>query len=168
MPERRAKRTREHTRGGNSTTPPSKRAVKATKKHLQPQISEWLTDDEIVCSNTATEEEDDTKSATPSPSTQQSIPPTQQTVTEMLSPITSQPGSADRNTPRVDSSPITNALKLSASASSLRKDFAMCEQIMNEKHQYLVGMLDGMNNKVSSIADQMCLLEDRIKKTGRK
>ena len=170
MPERqivkRAKRTREQTRGGNSTTPPSKRAVKATKKHLQPQISEWLTDDEIGCSNTAMEEEDGTKSATPPPSTQPSTPlPTQPTVTEMLSPITSQPGgSAERNPPRVDSSPISNALDLVASACSLRKDFATCEQIMTEKHHFLVGMLDSMNSKVSSFADQLCLLEDRIKK----
>ena len=105
MPERqivkRAKRTREHTRGGSSISPPSKRAIKATKKQLQPPISEWLTDDEIVCSHAATEEVDDIIDSTPPPHTQESLPPTQHTVAEILSPIMSQPaGSADRNTPR--------------------------------------------------------------------
>ena len=39
----------------------------------------------------------------------------------------------------------------------------MCEQIMTEKHQLLVTMLDGMNNSVSSIAEKLGLLESRVK-----
>ena len=63
---------------------------------------------------------------------------------------------------------MTIALNLAASASSLRKDFTTCEQIMTEKHQFLVAMLDGMNSKVGSIADQLYLLEDRVKKLEEK
>ena len=39
----------------------------------------------------------------------------------------------------------------------------MCEQIMSEKHQILVAMLDGMDRKVSSIGEQMASLESRVK-----
>ena len=44
-------------------------------------------------------------------------------------------------------SPIS-APNLAASATSVRKDFATCEKIMTEKHQFHVAMLDGMSTTV--------------------
>ena len=82
---------------------------------------------------------------------------------DMLSPLLSQP--IERNSSPVNitpNSPISNALNLAASAASLKKDFVICEQIMTEKHKFLVDMLDGMNNKVSSIAEKLASLENRV------
>ena len=59
---------------------------------------------------------------------------------------------------------MSNVLNLVASASSLRKDFATCEQIMTEKHQFLVAMLDSMNSKVMDIEEKVCMIEDRVQK----
>ena len=60
-------------------------------------------------------------------------------------------------------SPISYVLNLAASVASLRKDFATCERIMTEKHQFLVAMLDGMSTTVSTIADKLESLETRVK-----
>ena len=45
--------------------------------------------------------------------------------------------------------PIANhkCVKPSSVATSLRNAFAMCEKVINEKHQFLVAMLDGMDKK---------------------
>ena len=60
-------------------------------------------------------------------------------------------------------SPISDTFNLAAGAASLKKDFATCEHIMTEKHQFLVAMLDGMNRTVSTIADKLDTLETRIR-----
>ena len=86
---------------------------------------------------------------------------------DILSPILYQPrdngerGSTSQITNAT--SPISNALNLASSAASLRNDFAMCERIMTEKHQFLVSMLDGMNNTVFSIETKVMALETRVK-----
>ena len=84
----------------------------------------------------------------------------------MLSPITSQPGgSAERNPSQTgEVSPVSDALNLAASASFLRKDFATCQQIMTEKHQFLVAMLDSMNNKVMNIEEKVGMIEDHVQR----
>ena len=81
----------------------------------------------------------------------------------MLSPLLSQP--IERNSSPVNitpNSPISNASNLAASAASLKKDVVICEQIMTEKHKFPVDILDGMNNKVSSIAEKLASLENRV------
>ena len=66
---------------------------------------------------------------------------------DMLSPILSQQDHSNGLVNNTSQSPITNVLNLAASATSLRDDFAMCEKVINEKHQFLVAMLDGMDKK---------------------
>ena len=161
------KRAREQTtRGGSSISPPKKRTIKAAKRNLQPSISECLTDDEFVCSQTPPTDTHEDKHPTPPPTTQHTPPSTQHSMADMLSPITSQPGGSAERSPsqRTDTSPISNTLNLAASATSLRNDFATCERILNEKHQFVVSMLDSMNNKVIDITNKLCMLDDRVKK----
>ena len=83
----------------------------------------------------------------------------------MLSPIMFQQRANEKNTAHNSNtnSLISDALKLAASASSLRKNFAPCERIMTEKHQFLVAMLDGMSTTVSTRADKLESLETRVK-----
>ena len=64
--------------------------------------------------------------------------------------------------------PIFEALNLSASATSLREDIAVCEQIMTEMHHFLVLMLDSMARKVSCIGEKFKDLEHRVNKLGKK
>ena len=59
-------------------------------------------------------------------------------------------------------SPITDVLNLAASAISLRDDFAMCEKVINEKHQFLVAMLDGMDKKIMGFSENQLNLEKRV------
>ena len=77
----------------------------------------------------------------------------------MPSPIMSQQrANEDRKNTAHNSntnSAISDALNLAASAAYLRKDFATCEKIMTEKHQFLVAMLDGMSTTISTIADKL-------------
>ena len=57
----------------------------------------------------------------------------------MLSPILSQSReSGKKNVPAKEpiNSPISDVFNLAASASSLRQDFATCEMIMSEKHNF--------------------------------
>ena len=85
--------------------------------------------------------------------------------TELLSPITSQPWCSAERRPLNNSdvaSPISDALNIAASATSLSNDIQLCEKLMTEKHQFLVAMLDGMNQKVTSIADKIFTLEQRV------
>ena len=142
------KRPREQScKGGSGVTPPpsekrTSRAIRKRKNTIQTSLSEWVTDDDPTHSQP-------TRVFTP-PLSQ--IPISQ---SNMLSPILSQP--IERNSSPVNitpNSPISNALNQAASAAFLKKKFVMCEQIMNEKHRFLVHMLDGMNNKVSSIAEK--------------
>ena len=63
-------------------------------------------------------------------------------------------GSANHND-ITQTSPISSALNIAASASSLREDFAQCEQVMTKKHQFVVTILDGVNKKVDNIALQV-------------
>ena len=84
------------------------------------------------------------------------------TPVEPLNPVTSQTvGRANQND-ITQTSPISSALNIAASASSLREDFALCEQVMTEKHQFVVTILDGMNKKVDNIALQINNLEQRV------
>ena len=150
------KRPREQScKGGSGVTPPpqekrTSRAIRKRKNTIQTALSEWVTDDD----------------ATHSQPTKMSTPPLSQipiSQPDMLSPILSQP--IERNSSPVNitpNSPISNALNLAASAASLKKDFVICEQIMTEKHKFLVDMLDGMSNKVSSIAEKLAALENRV------
>ena len=161
------KRARDQTtRGGSSISPPKKRTMKAAKRNLQPTISEWLTDDEIVCSQVSPTDKHEEKPPTPSPTIQHTPTSTQHSMADMLSPIMSQPGGSAERSPsqRTDTSPITNTLNLAASATSLRNDFATCERILTEKHQFVVSMLDTMHNKVIDITNKLCMLDDRVKK----
>ena len=65
----------------------------------------------------------------------------------MLSSILSQQYHSDGFVNNTSQSSITNVLNLAASATSFRNDFAMCEKVISEKHQFLVAMLDGMDKK---------------------
>ena len=104
-----------------------------------------------------------TPDVTPSPSSHLSICKP----ADILSPILSQPrdngerGSTAQITNAT--SPISNTLNLAFSAASLRNDFAMCERIMTEKHQFTVSMLDSLNNTVFSIETKVMALETRVK-----
>ena len=64
--------------------------------------------------------------------------------------------------------PLVVPLNIAASASSLREDFALCEQVMTEKHQFVVTILDGMNKKVDNIALQINNLEQRVEVIEKK
>ena len=160
------KRTREQSTKGNSgISPPSKRtAVKQNKKvnsTSQPPISDWIYigEEESFGDSSENIESLDTELEIP--------PPSQFTATDykLLSPITSQPGnSAERRSLNNSdvTTPISDALNIAASATSLSKDLQLCEIILTEKHQFLVAMLDGMNKKVTSIADKIFTLEQRV------
>ena len=71
---------------------------------------------------------------------------------------------SDLNILKKNSIPISEALNLAASATSLREDIAACEQIMTERHHFLVSMLDGMDRKVSIIGGKFKDLEQRVNK----
>ena len=60
--------------------------------------------------------------------------------------------------------PIPEALNLAASATLLSEDIAACEQIMTERHHFLVSMIDGMDRKVSIIGEKFKDLEQRVNK----
>ena len=85
----------------------------------------------------------------------------------MLNPIMSQQrANEERKNTAHDSntnSLISDSLNLSACTASLRKDFATCERIMTEKHQFFVAILDGMSTTVSTIADKQESLKTRVK-----
>ena len=53
-------------------------------------------------------------------------------------------------------------LNLAASAISLRDEFAMCEELINEKQQFLVAMLDGMDKIIMGFSENLLNLEKRI------
>ena len=164
----RGKRQREQTnREVSGITPPKKKtsvAFRRRKNTVQTSISEWITDDDVTHSKDATAPRDP-ESVTPNDTP--NTPPHSQPA-DMLSPILSQPrGSDERRSSSITqnpTSPISSALNLAASAASLRQDFALCEKVMTEKHQFLVSMLEGMNNTVSNIAEKLGLLESRVSK----
>ena len=158
------KRTRDQSKGNSGISPPSKRTgtVKLNKRAnctSQPPISDWIDigEEESFGNSSQNIETLDTEVEVHPPS---QFPETEHT--ELLSPITSQPGcSAERRTLNISdvASPITDALNIAASATSLSNDIHLCEKLMTEKHQFLVAMLDGMNKKVTSIADKIFTLE---------
>ena len=159
----RGKRSRDQTsKDSSGITPPVKKSSVAIrrKKTVQTSISEWITDDDITQSRRNTEEN------TPAPQqTPPSLPPIASQPDTMLSPILSQhitgtERSSSAITP--EDSPLSSALNLAASAASLRRDFAICERVMTEKHQLLVTMLDGMSRNVSNIAEKLETLETRV------
>ena len=88
----------------------------------------------------------------------------------VLSPVMSQQrANEERNNMAHDSntnSPISVALNLAVSAASLRKDFATCEIIKTEKHQFRVAMLGGMSITVSTMADKLETRVKVLKETG--
>ena len=90
---------------------------------------------------------------------------------DMLSPILSQPrGSEERSktdTIICNTSLISDVLNIVAGAASLIKDFALCEEIMTEKHQVILEMLDRMKNTVSSIENKIIAIETRVKITRK-
>ena len=45
---------------------------------------------------------------------------------------------------------------------------AACEQIMTERHHFLVSILDGMDRKVSIIGEKFKDLEQRVNKLEKK
>ena len=167
------KRVRDHTNKGRSGIMPSeKRVIRKSKNVVQTSISEWMTDYDITHSQrisgltyleNGSTANPKTPDVTPSPSSHLSI----SKPADILSPILSQPrengerGSTAQITNAT--SPISNTLNLASSAASLRNDFAMCERIMTEKHQFIVSMLDSMNNTVFSIETKVMALETRVK-----
>ena len=104
-----------------------------------------------------------TPDVTPSPSSHLSI----SKPADILSPILSQPrdngerGSTAQITNAT--SPISNTINVASSVASLRNGFAMCERIMTEKRQFIVSMLDSMNNTGFSIDTKVMALETRVK-----
>ena len=180
----RGKRCRETTKvggaGSSGISPPKKRPTKVPnrrKNTRQLSLSEWLTDDEMSLCQTqeTTPLNTDNRPATSQPvhtSQRQNTTPTSSQLStpqtmSMLSPIQSQPKSSERcgsANISLPETPITSALNLAASASSLRKDFATCEQIMNEKHQFMVAMLESMHSKVSNIEEKLMSIESRVQK----
>ena len=80
----------------------------------------------------------------------------------MLSPILSQQDHSNGLVNNTSQSPITNVLNLAASATSLRDDFAMCEKVINEKHQFHVVMLDEMDKKIMGFSENLLNLEKRV------
>ena len=121
------RRSREQSSKGNNSVSPSQkrpsRVSRTQKNVMQRSISEWLTDDDITNSHISP---DDT-----------------------LSPILSRPRSSEERSKTTNISctpPISETLNLSAGAASIRKDLATCEKITTEKHEFLVEILDKMNN----------------------
>ena len=125
--------------------PSEKRVIRKSKNVVQTSISEWMTDYDITHSQRISGLTDlengsttnhKTPDVTPSPSSHLSI----SKPADILSPILSQPRDNGKrgSTAQITNatSPISNTLNLASSAASLRNDFAMCERIMTEKHQY--------------------------------
>ena len=169
----RGKRSRDQiSKESSGVSPPVKKAsvaIRRKRNTVQTSISEWIRDDDVTHSQRMT-----TNGATPNTTSQQQTPPSP-TLSDlppgsqqdsMLSPILSQPmGSTERSSSAIvsdENSPISSALNLAASAASLRRDFAMCEKVMTEKHQFLVAMLDSMSSTVSGIAEKLDSLASRV------
>ena len=167
------KRVRDHTNKGRSgIMPPEKRVIRKSKNVVQTSISEWMTDYDITHSQrisglTDLENGSTTNPKTPDVTPSQSSHLSISKPADILSPILSQQrdngerGSTAQITNAT--SPISNTLNLASSAASLRNDFAMCERIMTEKHQFIVSMLDTMNNTGFSIETKVIALETRVK-----
>ena len=123
---------------------------------MQRSISEWLTDDAITDSHISPND----INITPPPLLLPLSDPD-----DTLSPILSRPRSSEERSKTNNIScisPISETLNLSAGAVSLRKDLATCEKIMTEKHEFLVEILDKINNGVSSIENKLIALETRV------
>ena len=86
----------------------------------------------------------------------------------MLSPILSQQYHSNGLVNNTTQSPITNVLNLAANATSLRDDFAMCEKVINEKDQFLVAMLDGMDTNIIGLSENLLNLEKTCRKLGER
>ena len=140
-------------------SPPRKTHIEGNPKKkenntIQMLLSEWVTDDDATHSQL-------TRASTP-PLSQ--IPVSQ---SDMQSPILSPPIERSSSHVNINSnSTISNALNIAASAASLKKRLRNCEQIMTEKHKFLVNMLDGMNNKVSSIAENISASIRQLEEAG--
>ena len=153
---------REQTQEGHRNVPPHKRInkQKCTVKS-QCTITDWMTDDEASIADVQTPGKNtngSTLETDPISMTSMVSP------AEPLNPVTSQAvGSANQND-ITQTSPISSALNIAASASSLREEFTLCKQVMTEKHQFVVTILDGMNKKVDNIALQINNLEQRVDK----
>ena len=101
-----------------------------------------------ICSPTSQITDNKSSDTHRTPTENEDIPSLSFTQTEdMLSPILSQQYHSIGLVNNTSQSPITNVLNLGASATSLRDDFALCEKVINEKHQFLVAMIDGMDKK---------------------
>ena len=167
------KRTRDQSSKAHSgISPPTKRNgtdKSYQKNNKQPPISDWIDigEEEILEHSLENIKTVDVKStnciASPPQFPSQEHAP-------LLSPISSQPrSSTDRgnfNNSNIQS-PISDALDFAASATSLSSDIQLCEKIMTEKHQFLIAMLDGMNKKVSGIAEKIFSLEQRVEKVEK-
>ena len=167
------KHSREQTnKGGSGVTSPEKRTSRAVRKKnntIQTTISEWVMDDDDIHSQLTHDPINNEHIQPTTPSTSHPLTTNTPPISElpnMLSPIMSQQRANEKNNTAHDSNtncPISDALNLAARAASLRKDFATCEIIMTEKHQFIVAMLDGMSTTVSTIADELESLETRVK-----
>ena len=123
---------------------------------MQRSISEWLTDDDIADSHISRNDINITPPALLLPLSDPE---------GTLSPILCRPRSSEERSKTTNISctpPISETLNRSAGAASLRKDLATCEKIMTEKHEFLVEILDKMNNGVSSIENKLIALETRV------
>ena len=162
------KRTRDQSSKAHSgISPPTKRngTDKMHKKNnKQPPISDWIdiVEEEILEHSLQNMETVDVQSTDCIASASQFPSPEH---APLLSPISSQPRSSiDRGHFNNIPSPNSDALDFVASATSLSSDIQLCEKIMTEKHQFLIAMLDGMNKKVTGIADKIFSLEQRVEK----
>lgn len=124
---------------------------------MQSSISEWM-DVKVV----VVDESDGAASSRPVKDRSPPQLPDLPSQPHILSPILSQPTDQVCSNEADLGSPITKALNIAAEATSLRSDFALCEQIMTEKHQFLVSILDGMDRKLDCINEQVSSLENRI------
>ena len=142
--------------------PPTKRKVKTTRKRKttkQPCISGWVTDDDTSCT-----QKTDATLNTLIKSTAAATPPLSTQSNQILSPILSQPWNSVERSQHLEknSTPISEALNLAASATSL--SIVACEQIMTERHHFLVSMLDGLDRKISIIGEKFKDLEQCVNK----
>ena len=64
-------------------------------------------------------------------------------------------------------SPIRSVLNIAASVNDLMEDFSLCKQVLTEKHQFIVYILDDTNKKVDNIAVQINKLEQRVEVIGK-
>ena len=154
----------QHNKTSSGISPPTKRPVKTARKRKttkQPCISGWVTEDDTSCT-----QKTDATLNTLIKSTVAATSPLSTQSNQMLSPILSQPRNSVERSQHLEknSTPISEALNLAASATSLREDIAACEQIMTERHHFLVSMLDGMDRKVSIIGEKFKDLEQRVNK----